>query len=285
VITRQKDRVERAVPFIPPLMSKISSLASVDPRADIAADGEIGPFCVIGPDVKLGAGCKLMAHVTVMGRTTIGAGNVFFPQSVIGGAPQDLKYKGEPSTVVIGDHNTFREAVTVHAGTEGGGMITRIGNRNLLMVNAHVGHDAQMGDRCVIANNVMLAGHVVIGSSVVLSGGSASHHYVRISDFSYAAAYSQIHHDVPPFVKIQDDTVWDTNSLGLKRAGFTDEDVTAIEDAVRRLFISKKKPFAEALAEYDTMNGINPHVRQLVEFLRERDMGKHGRFLESKRRR
>ncbi len=266
-------------------MPQISPLSIVDPKADIAPDVEIGPFCIVGPQVVLGPGCKLLSHVSISGRTTIGGHNIFHPNSVIGGPPQDLKYKGEASSVTIGDHNTFREAVTVHAGTEGGGMVTRIGSHNLLMVNAHVGHDATVGNRCVIANNVMLAGHVFVGNNVVLSGGAASHHYVRISDFVFAAAYSQIHIDVPPFVKIQDDTVWDINAMGLKRAGYVDEDIQAIEDAVRRLFISKKRPFAEALSDFDTMNGINPHVKRLVEFLRERDMGKHGRYLESKRRR
>jgi len=262
-------------------MPKISPLAAVDPGAEIAPDVEVGPFCVVGPDVRIGSGCRLVAHVTVMGRTTIGSDNVFYPNSVIGAAPQDLKYKGEAnSSLEIGDGNQFREAVTLHAGTEKGGGVTRIGSNNLFMVNAHVGHDASVGDGCVLANNVMVAGHVVIGSNVVMSAGSASHHFVRISDFVFIAGYSKIHIDVPPFVKIQDDTVWDTNTVGLQRSGFGGDDIDAIEDAIRRLFISKKVPFAQAIAEFDTMNGINPHVKKLVEFLRERDMGKHGRYLE-----
>ena len=244
---------------------------------------EVGPFCVIGPDVAIGAGCRLVAHVTVLGQTIIGPGNVIYPNAVLGAPPQDLKYRGEATRLEIGEQNVIREAVTLHTGTEKGGGITRIGSHNLFMVNAHVGHDVHIGDRCVLANNVMLAGHVIVGNNVVLSGGAASHHYVRISDFVFAAGYSRLHVDVPPFVKVQDNTVWDTNSVGLKRAGFSDDDVNAIEDAVKRLFISKKRPFAQALAEYDTMNGINPHVKRLVEFLRERDMGKHGRYLEAQR--
>jgi UDP-N-acetylglucosamine acyltransferase len=155
-----------------------------------------------------------------------------------------------------------------------------VGSNNLLMVNAHVGHDSTVGDGCVIANNVMLAGHVVMGNHVVMSAGAAAHHYVRIGDHVFVGAYSRIPLDVPHDVKIQDDTVWDTNTLGLQRSGFGGEDIDAIEDAVRRLFTSKKVPFAQAIAEFDTMNGINPHVKRLVEFLRERDMGKHGRYLE-----
>jgi UDP-N-acetylglucosamine acyltransferase len=264
-------------------MPKISPLAVIDPKARLAPDVELGPFCVIGPDVTLGPGCRLIAHVTVLGHTTLGNGNVIYPNAVLGTPPQDLKYRGEPTRLEVGDNNVIREAVTLHAGTDKGGGVTRIGSHNLFMVNAHVGHDVRIGNRCVLANNIMLAGHAVVGNNVVLSGGAASHHFVRISDFVFVAGYSRVHIDVPPFVKVQDDTVWDTNTVGLKRAGFSDEDVDAIEDAVKRLFISKKKPFAQAIAEFDTMNGINPHVKRLVEFLRERDMGKHGRYLEAQR--
>jgi UDP-N-acetylglucosamine acyltransferase len=266
-------------------MPKISPLAVVDSRARLSTGVEVGPFCTIGPDVTLGPDCRLIAHVSIVGRTRIGAGNVFYPNSVVGAEPQDLKYKGEPSSLEIGDHNTIREAVTIHTGTEGGGMVTRIGSKNLLMVNAHIGHDCRLGNHCIIANNVMLAGHVVIGDSVVMSAGAASHHYVRVGDFVFAGAYSRVHMDAPPFTKIQDDSVWDTNTLGLQRAGFDGDDIDAIEDAVRRLFISKKRPFAQSLAEFDTMNGINPHVKKLVMFLRERNQGKHGRYLESFRAR
>jgi len=261
-------------------MSKISPLAVIDPSARLADDVEVGPFCVVGPGVTLGPRCRLIAHVSLLGHTTVGAGNVFYPNCVIGGEPQDLKYKGERSELVIGDNNHVREAVTIHTGTEGGGGVTRVGSNNLLMVNAHVGHDSAIGNRCVVANNVMLAGHVVMGSGVVMSAGAAAHHYVRIGDHVFVGAYSRIHIDVPHFVKIQDDTVWDTNTLGLQRFGFSGPDIEAIDDAVRRLFISKKVPFAQAIAEFDTMNGINPHVKKLVEFLRERDLGKHGRYLE-----
>ena len=261
-------------------MSKISSLAVIDPSAKLAPDVEVGPFCMVGPHVTLGARCRLIAHVSILGRTTIGADNVFWPNCVIGGDPQDLKFKGEPTYLEMGDGNQIREAVTIQTGTGGGGGVTRIGSNNLLMVNAHIGHDSSVGDRCVIANNVMLAGHVVMGNNVVMSAGAAAHHYVRIGNYVFIGAYSRIHMDVAPFVKIQDDSVWDTNTLGLTRCGFGTQDIQAIEDAVRRLFISKKVPFAQAIAEFDTMNGINPHVKTLVTFLRERDMGKHGRYLE-----
>src|SRR4051794_21457689 len=216
-------------------MPKIHALSDVDPSARIADDVEIGPFCVIGPEVELGAGNRLMNNVTIVGKTSIGSGNDFFPNCVIGTIPQDKKYRGGKTRVEIGDNNQIREAVTIHTGTQGGGGVTRVGSNNLLMVNAHIGHDSTVGDGCVIANNVMLAGHVVMGNHVVMSAGAAAHHYVRIGSHVFVGAYSRIHIDVPPFVKIQDDTVWDTNTLGLQRCGFEGDDIDAIEDAVRRL--------------------------------------------------
>src|SRR5690242_1248039 len=127
-------------------MPKISPLAVVDPKARLAEDVEVGPFCVIGPDVSLDSGCRLMNSVTILGHTTIGRDNVFFPNSVIGAPPQDRKYRGEATRVEIGHNNAFREAVTVHAGTDKGGGITRVGDGNLLMINAHLGHDVQLGN-------------------------------------------------------------------------------------------------------------------------------------------
>lgn len=263
---------------------KISPHAVVDEKAEIDESVEIGPFCVVGPDVKIGPGCKLLNNVTILGHTTIGRDNVFFPNAVIGAAPQDLKYRGAPTLLEIGDGNVFREAVTVHTGTEKGGGVTRVGNSNLLMINSHLGHDAQLGSRCVISNNVMVAGHVVIGNNVSMMGLVGIHHFVSIGDFAYLGGAARIHHDVPPFVKVDgEDRVRALNAVGLKRAGFTDEDIAALKDAVRKIWFGRKKNFAASLAEFDTMNGINPHVRQMVEFLRRRDSGKHGRYLESLR--
>jgi UDP-N-acetylglucosamine acyltransferase len=218
------------------------------------------------------------------GNTTIGPENIFHPFSTIGGTPQDLKYRGGAMKLEIGTGNVIREAVTIHIGTEAGGGITRVGDRNLLMVNAHIGHDAHIGNRCIISNNVMLAGHVVIGDCVAMMGGVGVHHFVTIGDFAYIGGYAQIHHDVPPFVKVADsDQVRGLNSVGLKRAGFVEADIEALEQATRQLFYARQKPFSVALAEFDTANGINPHVKRLVEFLRQRDVGKNGRYLESKR--
>jgi UDP-N-acetylglucosamine acyltransferase len=270
-------------------MPTISPLSVVDSRASLADDVEVGPFCVIGPDVKLAAGNKLLSHVVITGRTTVGENNIFYPHCVIGSPPQDLKYKGEPTGLEIGSNNVFREAVTINTGTLQGGKIfgggvTRVGNHNLLMVNAHLGHDVQLASRCVIANNVMLAGHIIVGDNVIMNGLAGVNAFVTIGEFAYLAGAARIHHDVPPFVKVsEDDKIRALNSVGLRRAGFSDEDVEALEEATRWLFISKEKPFSLKLAEYDMQNGVNPQVKKMVEFLLRRDTGKHGRYLESLR--
>jgi UDP-N-acetylglucosamine acyltransferase len=263
---------------------KISPHAVIDKEADIADDVEIGPFCVIGPHVKIGPGCKLFNNVTIIGHTTIGPRNVFFPNAVIGAPPQDLKYKGADTRLEIGEGNTFREAVTVHVGTEKGGGVTRIGNQNLLMVNVHLGHDVQLGSRCIVSNNTMIAGHVVIGNGVAMMGGVGIHHFVTIGDYAYLAGYAQIHHDVPPFVKIDgSDKVRTLNVTGLRRAGFTNEDVEALKDAFKRIWFSKERSVNKAIAGFDLLNGINPQVKTMVQFLQRRNAGKNGRYLEGLR--
>ena len=263
---------------------KIHEKAIVDPEAEIAEDVEIGPFCVIGPNVKIESGCRLLNNVTIIGHTTLGRDNICFPSAVLGAVPQDKKYRAEPTTLVIGNGNVFREASTVHVGTEKGGGVTTVGDNNLLMVNTHLGHDVRLGSNCVLANNVMIAGHVVIGDYVNMMGGVGVHHFVTIGDYAYIGGYARVHHDVPPFVKIDGaDSIRGLNTVGLRRAGYAEDDIAALEKAYRHLF-GKKKPLSVAMSEYDMMNGINPHVKQLIEFLHRRNQGRHGRFLESQRK-
>jgi UDP-N-acetylglucosamine acyltransferase len=264
---------------------KISPHAIVDPLAQLAPDVEVGPFCFIGPDVSIGAGTRLISGVTIMGQTRIGRRNTIYPSCVLGGSPQDRKYSGAKTRLEIGDDNLLREAVTIHVGTEKGGGITRVGNGNMLMVNVHLGHDVQMGSNCTVANNAMIAGHVIVGDGVNMAGGVGIHHFVTIGEYAFLGGYARIHHDVPPFLKIDGaDEVRGLNKVGLSRAGFTEEDIDALEEACRRLFY-KDKPFAQALAEFDTLNGLNCHVKRMVEFLRQRDLGRYGRYQESRRAR
>ncbi|HEX2970797.1 MAG TPA: acyl-ACP--UDP-N-acetylglucosamine O-acyltransferase [Tepidisphaeraceae bacterium] len=262
---------------------KISPHAIVDPKAQLASDVEVGPFCVIGPDVTIGPGCRLYNNVTVMGHTVIGRDNILYPHVVLGAPPQDRKYRGAPTRLEVGDGNHVRESVTMHIGTEKGGGVTRVGSNNLFMVNTHIGHDVQLGSHCTIANNVMLAGHVIVGDYVAMAGAVGIHHFVTVGDYAFLCAFSRIHHDVPPFVKVDgSDEVRGLNKVGLERAGMAAADIDAIDEAIRRLFY-RDKPFSTALAEFDTLNGLNRHVKHLVEFLRRRDLGKYGRYLESHR--
>jgi len=265
-------------------MPKISPLAVIDPSANIAEDVEIGPFCVIGPDVTLGGGCRLLNSVTIIGKTTIGNDNVFFPNCVIGTYPQDKKFKGAPTELHIGSANVFREAVTVHIGTEKGGWVTRVGNNNMFMINTHLGHDAQIGSNCVFANNVMIAGHCVVGDHVNMMGLAGLHHFVTVGRFAYLGGACRIHHDVPPFVKVDGaDEIRGLNKVGLARAGTSAEEIRALDLAYRKLF-SRKRPLSVAMKEFESLNGeLTPHVREILEFLRRRNEGKHGRYLEGKR--
>ena len=261
-------------------MPKISQLSCIDPKAQIAEDVEIGPFCRIGPHVVIGSGCKLLSHVVLTGRTKLGSGNILHPNVVVGGPPQDKKYNDEPTRIEIGNNNQIREGTTIHLGTTQGDGCTRVGNENMLMCNSHLGHDVQLGNHCVLANNVMFAGHVHCGDFVQIMGGAGFHHFVTIGQYSYIGGAARIHHDVPPFVKIDGaDRVRGLNSVGLSRAGFCPEDIESLEAVCRRLFY-RSKSFAAAMAEMDTQNGINVHVKTLLDFLRRRNEGKHGRYLE-----
>jgi UDP-N-acetylglucosamine acyltransferase len=285
--TRATDALTAVLPFRTTRAKsapRVSPLALVDPRASIGENVEVGPFCIIGPDVTLGAGNKLVSHVVITGHTTVGSNNVFHPNCVIGDNPQDLKFKGETCHLEIGDENVFREAVTIHVGTKPGGGVTRIGSNNLLMVNAHVGHDVTLGNRCILANNVMIAGHIVIGNNVVLNGAVGIGAFVTIGDFAYIAGASRIHHDVPPFMKVSDDDrVRGLNAIGLRRGGVSEDDISALEEASRLLF-SRRTPQAQAMQELASRNGHHPRITQVLEFLRRRDSGKHGRYLEGLRR-
>lgn len=262
---------------------KISDKAIIDPKAEIAEGVEIGPFCVIGPNVKIDAGCILHNNVTVSGHTTIGRDNIFFPNSVIGTAPQDKKFKGAATRLEIGSGNAFREACTVHVGTEKGGALTKIGDDNLFMVNSHIGHDAIIGSHCVIANNVMIAGHVIIGDYVIMNGGVGVNQFVTIGDYAYLSGYARVHHDVPPFVKIDgSDEIRALNKVGMARGGMSAADISAVDEAYRKLFV-KKRPLLAAMRDFESLDGANANVVTLIEFLQRRNQGKHGRYLETQR--
>ncbi len=247
----------------------ISPLASVDPSAKLPADVDVGPFCVIGPDVRIGAGCRLLNSVTLLGRTTIGNNNTFFPNSVLGADPQDKTYKGEPAELVIGDNNTFREGVVVHPGTAKGAGVTRVGDNNLFMVNAFVGHDTTIANHVTLSNSVIVAGNNVCEDHVAVMAGAAIFHFVTLARCSYISAFSKIHYDTPPFLKIDGaDQVRGVNKVGLHRAGYSDSDVQALESAYEIVF-THSRPVEQSIAALERKEiHRNPCVQLLLVSLR-----------------
>src|ERR1700681_3108734 len=194
--------------------------AIIDPSARIAETAEIGPYCIIGAGVEIAAGTRLMANVYVDGGASIGEDNTFYPYSTVGVAPQDLKYKGEVSETRMGSRNKIREFVTIHRGTEGGGLVTRIGDDNLLMAYVHVAHDAQVGNGVIMGNGATLAGHVTVGDHAVIEAFSGVHQFCRIGRYAFVGGYSVITQDVLPFsstVTERETRVFGANRVGLER--------------------------------------------------------------------
>lgn len=263
------------------MATMIADTACVDPRAEIADDVEIGPYCVIGPDVKIGRGSRLIAQVCIYGFTTLGENNVLHPFCVIGGEPQDFSYKGEPTRLEIGDNNVFREAVTIHRGSEKEQGLTRLGSHNYLMANVHVGHDCVLADRILIANNTMLGGHIHVHSFATISGGAGLHQFVTIGAYSYVGGLSRIYHDVPPYMLVEGNPskVRCINVVGLKRHGITAESIASLHEAHRLIYRARMtaKHAAEILG---THNHLCPEVLRLLEFIDAQQLGKHGRARE-----
>jgi UDP-N-acetylglucosamine acyltransferase len=252
----------------------IHPTAVVDARAQIDPTCEIGPFVVVGPEVKMGPENVVGAHAVLEGDVTFGRGNRVFPHACIGQIPQDLKWRGEKTRIEIGDRNQFREFTTVHLGTEGGGGVTRIGSGSLFMANSHVAHDVKVGDRCVIANSVALAGHVEIADHVILGGLAGVHQFTRVGRFAFASGGAMITMDVAPYCTVQGDRaqVVGVNSVGLQRAGFDEEQLARVKDAYKLIFRSGT-PLKEALAQLEAEHGQQPEIAYLVDFLRKSERG------------
>lgn len=247
---------------------------SVHPTA-IVADGarvdetcEIGPYAVIGHEVKLGPRNVVGAHAVIDGDTTIGEGNRVFPHAVIGQIPQDLKFAGEKSRLVIGDRNKFREFTTIHLGTQGGGGVTRIGNDCLFMANSHVAHDCTVGDGCILANSVPLGGHVTLEDHVTLGGLAGVHQFTRIGRFCFAAAGSIIVQDIAPYCTVQGDRAQlaGINAIGLARHGYSEEQIGRVKEAYRIVF-RQKLGLKEACRQLRERFGKAPEIDYLATFL------------------
>jgi UDP-N-acetylglucosamine acyltransferase len=250
-------------------MPQIHPTAIVAPSAVVAEDVEIGPYCIVGEGVRLGSGVVLRAHVVVDGRTTVGDGTRIFPFASIGLEPQDLKYSGEPSSLVIGRNNTIREYVTMNPGTAGGGMVTRIGDNGLFMVGVHVAHNCQVGDYVVMANNATLGGHVAIGDYAVLGGLSAVHQFVRIGRYAMIGGMSGVERDVIPYGQVMGDRARLTglNIIGMQRRGFSREDIHGLRTAYQFLF-SADGTLNDRISEMADRFGGIPPVADILEFIR-----------------
>ncbi len=249
-------------------MAKIDARAVVSEGAVLDDDVEVGPFSVIGPGVTIGAGTRIGPHAVINGPTTIGRNNQVFQFASIGEAPQDLKYKGEPTRLVVGDDNVFRECVTVHRGTVTGLGVTTIGSKCLFMAYSHVAHDCIVGDRCVLSNATALAGHVELGDHVILSGYAAIHQFCKIGAHAFLANNAAVTRDVPPYLMVAGSPAdpKGINSEGLKRRGFSAGQIQNIKQAYRLLYRSKLK-LTEATEKLAELAREAPEVQPFVDFL------------------
>ena len=250
-------------------MAEIHPTAIVAPEASLARDVVIGPFCIVGKHVALHSGVTLRAHVVVDGHTTIGEGTRIFPFASIGFEPQDLKYRGEQSSLVVGCRNTIREYVTMNPGTTGGGMVTRIGDDCLFMVGAHIAHDCQIADHVIMANNTTLAGHVVIDEYAFLGGLCAVHQFVRIGKHAMIGGMSGVERDVIPFGQVIGNRARLTglNIIGMQRRGFSREDIQELRNAYQFLFHSPGTLSDRANETAERFAGVAP-VEDIIRFIR-----------------
>jgi UDP-N-acetylglucosamine acyltransferase len=246
----------------------IHPTAQIDAGARLGANVGVGAYSVIGADVEIGDGTQIAPHVVVRGPTRIGRNNQIDAFASIGGDPQDKKYSGERSELIIGDDNLIREFVTINRGTGGGGGVTRIGDRNWIMVYVHIAHDCIVGSDTVFSNNATLAGHVEVGDYAILSGFSGAHQFCRIGAHAFLGMHCVVNGDVPPFVMMAADygRPRGINSEGLKRRGFSAERIAAIKRAYRALYLSKS-PLEQARVALTGAAASEPDVRTMLEFI------------------
>ena len=254
-------------------MVEIHSTAIIEDGAIIEDEVKIGPYCIVGKDVIIKKGTVLQSHVVVEGITEIGENNTIYSFVSIGKANQDLKYKGEPTKTIIGNNNSIREFVTIHRGTDDR-WETRIGNGNLLMAYVHVAHDVIVGDDCILANNVTLAGHVVVDSHAIIGGLTPIHQFSRIGSYCMIGGASAVSQDVCPFVLATGNTVVlrGLNIVGLRRRGFSDEEISNLKKAYRILF-RQGLQLKDAVEELEKNFSEDKNVKYLVDFIKSSDRG------------
>ena len=256
------------------MSAEVHPSAVVSPEAVLGEGVAIGPYAVIGDGVVLGAGSSVGAHASIQGPAILGEGNRIFPHAVIGFDPQDLKYRGEPTRVVIGARNVFREFSTVHRGTATGNGETVIGDDNYFMNYTHVGHDNKIGSRVTMANSAVLAGHVEVGNYAIIGAFNAIHQFCRVGAYAFLGAYTGCRQDVLPFCRTDglDAKTYGLNMIGLKRNGFSDERVEALQKAYRFLVKSKLNT-SQALERIAAELNGQPDVEELVRFIQTSERG------------
>ena len=267
--------------------TQISPLSQVDPRAQIGKGVVIGPFCVVGPNVCIGDATVLHSHVVLMGSTTVGQNNRFWPNCVIGGDPQDVSWQASETEIVIGDNNIFREGVTVNRGAEKEDGVTRIGNNNMFMANSHIAHNCRIFNNVILVNGVLLGGHVHVHDGAIVSGNSVVHHFSTLGRLSFVSGGCRVPHDIPPFMLAagsDDPTLKTINVVGMRRAGISNSAIDTIKEAFRLLY-RRNRPLNEVRQHFhDTLQGTIPiELSMLLTFVENQRAGKLGRAREAVR--
>lgn len=254
-------------------MSNIHPTAIIDPNAKIADDVKIGAFTIIGKNVEIGSGCEIQSHVVIEGNTKIGKNNKIFSFAAIGKIPQDLKFKGEESRLIIGDNNIIREYATLHPGTQDDRMETVVGSNCLFMIGVHVAHDCIVGDKVIMANNATLAGHVVVEDFAIIGGLSAVRQFVRIGKHAMIGGMSAIEQDIIPFSLVVGERakLAGLNLVGLERRGFEKDDIKSLRKAYKQVFENREHTLAERLAQVETdLADQSALVRDMLDFAKEK---------------
>jgi len=253
----------------------IHPTAYIDPAARVPASCSVGPFCIVGAGVELGENCQLISHVVIHGPAKIGSNNRFFTFCAIGGEPQDISYKGEPTRLEMGDSNVVRECVTLNRGTSKGGGVTRIGSHTLIMAYSHVGHDSVIGDHAMLVNGATLAGHVTVEDWAVVGALCPVHQFVRIGAHAYVGGGTTITQDVLPFSKCvqpRDVRVYGANAIGLERRGFSKERIKQIQHAFRVL-VNSKLNTSQALEKLKSEGDQGEDVAMMIRFIETSERG------------
>ncbi len=265
--------------------------AYIDPTAELGKNVTVGPHCYVGPHVVLGDDCELRNNATIGSRTTCGRQNVFYAGCVVGEDPQDLKYKGQPTRLEIGEDNVFRECVSVNRGTEVADGLTRIGSHNRFMAYVHIAHDAVVGDGCILSNCVQLAGHVHLEDHVTMGGIIGVHHFTTIGKMAYVGGMTRITADVPPFMSISGDPsrIRGFNETGMRRWGYGEEQIRSIREAYKMLYGKKADSYGasiqERIAALESRGELTGEAREVCRSIRDSlDHGIYGRKLERMRR-